>query len=187
MSEVDITDGLKYGFRIMGYYVGVAVIGGVMSSVGVGLAFFQILVVILSVGLSLAPPSVAGQLPDATQLEPNVGMILIGGLILVVGVLLVLAGLVGSLYKLIACAVAVGRRMSALDDDGSVAGGTETEDDEATDDDTDGESDADATDSESTDDGEDDAADDGDTDAADSDVDDSDTADEDAADAGSKS
>jgi hypothetical protein len=170
----------------MGYYVGVAVIGGVMSAVGVGLAFFQILVVILSVGLSLAPPSVAGQLPDATQLEPNVGMILIGGLILVVGVLLVLAGLFGSLYKLIADAVAEGRRMSELDEEESVAGDTETEDDEATDDDTDGESDADATDPESTGDGGGGDDTDGDTDAADGDVEDSDTADEDAADAGNK-
>lgn len=188
MSEVGITDGLKYGFRIMGYYVGVAIIGGVMSAVGVGLAFFQLLIVVLSVGLSLAPPSVAGQLPDATQFEPSVGMILIGGLILVVGVLLVLAGIFGSLYKLIADAVAEGRRMSELDDGESVVDATGAEENETTDANAgeDSDSGGDATNSESTDDQEDDRGDDGDTDAADGDGDDSDTANEDAADAGSK-
>jgi hypothetical protein len=172
----------------MGYYVAVAIVGSVMSAVGVGLAVFEMLKVVFSVALTLAPSGATGAVPmGASQLQPNVGLLLIGVLILIIGVLLVLAGLFGSLYKLIADAVAEGRRLSELDDE-SVAGDTETEDDEATDDDADGESDADATEPESSAGGGGDDDTDGDTGATDSDPDDGgdDTTDEDADDAGSQ-
>jgi len=170
VSEVDITDGLKYGFRIMGYYLAVAVIGSVMSAVGGGLALFEILKVVLSVASAVAPAGVAG----AAQMggtQPNVGLLIVGVLVLIIGVLLVLAGLFGSLYKLIADAVAEGQRMSELDDDGSVVDTTGSEENEITDGDADSDDDADS---------------DGNTTDGDPDDGDGDTTDEEAADAESQ-
>jgi hypothetical protein len=116
MEEVGITEGLKYGFRIMGYYLGVAVVGAVLAVVGIGMSLFEGLKAVLGVAVALLPQSAAGAVPAGVAGSgPNVGFILFGLIIVVAGVLLVLAGLFGSLYKLIADAVAEGRRLSELE------------------------------------------------------------------------
>lgn len=120
MDGVDITDGLTYGFKLMGYYIGVAVVGGVMTAVGVGMTLFEGLKVVLAIAVAFIPSSMAGSVPvGAAQSGPNIGFILFALVIIIAGVLLVLAGLFGSLYKLIADAVAEGRRLSEVEEDSS--------------------------------------------------------------------
>lgn len=136
MEEVGITEGLKYGFKIMGYYLGVAVVGAVLAVVGIGMSLFEVLRAVLGVAVELLPPSAAGAVPAGVAGSgPNVGFILFGLIIVVAGVLLVLAGLFGSLYKLIADAVAEGRRLSELEppaDDETDGAEEPADEDEAT-------------------------------------------------------
>jgi Sec-independent protein translocase protein TatA len=154
MDGVDITDGLTYGFKLMGYYIGVAVVGGVMTAVGVGMTLFEGLKVVLAIAVAFIPSSMAGSVPvGAAQSGPNIGFIIFALVIIIAGVLLVLAGLFGSLYKLIADAVAEGRRLSEVEEDSSREAEPSGEDTDSDGEDTD--SDGEDTDS----DGEDDAED----------------------------
>jgi hypothetical protein len=173
MDDVDITDGLTYGFKLMGYYIGVAVVGGVMTAVGVGMTLFEGLKVVLAIAVAFIPSSMAGSVPvGVAQSGPNIGFIIFGLVIIIAGVLLVLAGLFGSLYKLIADAVAEGRRLSEVEEDSSREAEPSGEDTDSDGEDTD--SDGEDTDSDGEDDAEDgeDDAEDGEDDAEDGEKDD---------------
>jgi|APHM01.1.fsa_nt_gi hypothetical protein len=129
MEGVDIKDGLEYGFKLMGYYIGVAVVGSVLTAVGVGITLFEGLKVVLAIAVAFIPSSIAGSVPvGAAQAGPNVGLILLALVVVIAGILLVFAGLFGALYKLIADAVAEGNRLSGLEE-GSTGEGETTGDD----------------------------------------------------------
>lgn len=81
MAEVSPVEGIKYGFRIMGYLLVVFVVGTVVLFVGVGL-------------MAAAMSSGVGQ-------EPSPGMAFVGFVLVVLGGLTFYAGIIGSLYKVI--------------------------------------------------------------------------------------
>lgn len=93
MQSVTIRDGIRYGFKIMAYYLGVVIVGSVISGIGSGIA--------------------ATGVQTGIRQDPNVGTILIGGAIATVGLVVIFAGVFGALYKVIADSVAKGRVMSA--------------------------------------------------------------------------
>ena len=99
MRTVDVTEGIEYGFRIMLYYIGVVIVGNVISGVGAGMVFAGF------------PRGRA-----AFRAEPNWGLIVLGGIIGVIGVLTIFAGIFGALYKIISDSVAKGRVMSSTRD-----------------------------------------------------------------------
>jgi hypothetical protein len=93
MQTVTVQDGIRYGFKIMAYYLGVVIVGSAISGVGSGIA--------------------ATGVQTGIRQDPNIGTILLGGAIAVVGLLMIFAGVFGALYKVIADSVAKGRVMSA--------------------------------------------------------------------------
>lgn len=84
MTNVDTIDGIVYGFRIIGYSIGVFAVAGIISAIGFAL---------------LDGGGAAG---------------IIGGLIALVGVLAFFAGVIGVLYKLIADGVEKGMNAAHL-------------------------------------------------------------------------
>jgi hypothetical protein len=93
MRTVSIRDGIRYGFTIMLYYIGVVIVGSVISGVGSGIA--------------------ATGVQTGIRQDPNIGAILFGGAIATIGLLVIFAGIFGALHKVIADSVAKGRVMSS--------------------------------------------------------------------------
>jgi hypothetical protein len=91
MQTVGIGEGIAYGFRIMLYYIGVILGGNIISGLGVAMMFsgFE-----RGVGL--------------LRTEPNWALIISGGAVALLGLLTVLAGIFGAIYKVIADSVAKG-------------------------------------------------------------------------------
>jgi|APHM01.1.fsa_nt_gi hypothetical protein len=93
MRTVSIRDGIRYGFTIMLYYIGVVIVGSVVSGIGGAIA--------------------ATSVQTGIRQDPNIGVILFGGVVATVGLLVIFAGIFGALYKVIADSVAKGRVMSS--------------------------------------------------------------------------
>lgn len=87
MAAVDIRSGVKYGFLLLGYFLILFLVGGVIVAIGAEFAIVDSLFVNL-----------------------------IGAIIILVGLLVLYAGLLGVSYKIIADGVETGVR-SALDRD----------------------------------------------------------------------
>jgi hypothetical protein len=81
MSEISPMEGIKYGFEIMVYLLGVFLAGGLVLLIGAGM--------------------MGAGMPSDGFGDPNYGLIFIGFLLTMVGVLTFYAGIIGSLYKLI--------------------------------------------------------------------------------------
>jgi hypothetical protein len=77
MAAVNIVDGIKYGFVLLGYFITVFLVGAVVFGIGVAVS--------------------AGGTDGS-----NAAFVLVGGLLSLAGGLVVLAGLFGVLYKTIA-------------------------------------------------------------------------------------
>ena len=92
MRTVSIRDGIRYGFTIMLYYLSVVIVGSVISAIGSG---------IIATGV------------QAGIQNPNIGVMLFGVAITVIGLLVIFAGIFGALHKVIADSVAKGRVMSS--------------------------------------------------------------------------
>jgi len=75
MATVSTIDGIKYGFRLLGY----------------GIAVFIIALVVIAIG---------GAIGQSSEI--------VGGIIVLIGVLILYAGVLGTLYKVIADGVSVG-------------------------------------------------------------------------------
>lgn len=88
MPAVNAMDGITYGFRLIGYFLAVGIVGGVVTIVGSGF---------MGAG---AAPGVGG--------SANPGMALLGGLIALAGVLVIYAGTLGVMYKVIGDGVKAG-------------------------------------------------------------------------------
>lgn len=88
MPAVNAADAIAYGFRIIGYFIIVAVVGFVVMLIGGGF-----------LGASGGGPMGGG---------PNIGGMLFGGIIFLVGILVFYAGTFGVLYKVIADGVKAG-------------------------------------------------------------------------------
>lgn len=99
MQTVSVTGGIGYGFRMMIYYIGVVLLGNIITGVGSGMIF---------VGFP--------QGRAAFRAEPNWGLIIFGGIIGLIGVLTIFAGIFGALYKIIADSVAKGRAMAPMEE-----------------------------------------------------------------------
>ncbi len=87
-QTVSTTGGIKYGFKLLGYFLAVGIVGGIIAAIGGGIAAAS-----------------AGTGPYA---DPNIGGTLVGGLISLFGVAVIYAGLLGTTYKVIADAVYLG-------------------------------------------------------------------------------
>jgi hypothetical protein len=87
VTAVNVFDGIKYGFRLMGYILGVLVVGGIIMFVGVG---------------------IMSQADGGMYSEPNTGSLLLGGLLLLFGGATIYAGFMGTAYKVIADGVQKG-------------------------------------------------------------------------------
>ena len=83
-------DGIKYGFKLLLYYLAIAVIGGVVTAFGFGIA---------SAELALATDSFR---------DPNIPVLLAGSAVSMVGISILYAGTLGIGYKVIADAVYTG-------------------------------------------------------------------------------
>jgi hypothetical protein len=104
--------GIKYGFKLLGYVVGVVIIGGVITGIGLGISATELSLLIGS------EPALAGMSQDS----PDLGVVLLGAGISVTGVSVTFAGILGTLYKVIADAVYTARlnaRETALSDESS--------------------------------------------------------------------
>jgi hypothetical protein len=89
-EAVGTIDGITYGFKLFGYFLGVLLLGGIISSIGIAIAIGG-----LGSPAALAQPAVAAR-------SPNFGQILIGGAISLLGSGVSFAGVVGAIYKVIA-------------------------------------------------------------------------------------
>jgi hypothetical protein len=98
MAAVSVLGGIKYGFRLIGYALGVLIIGIVVAVVGF---------LLLNSGGGRF-----GAGPGAGQLLLSAGVVLLG-------VLIIFAGVLGSLYKVVADGVERGNR--AAEDIGGAA------------------------------------------------------------------
>ena len=96
MDTVSVTDGIAYGFRIMIYYIAVVVLGQIIAAVGGGM---------LTAGLE-----------TGFRQGPNWGLALFGLLVALLGAVVILAGVFGAVYKVIADGVAKGRSMTLAGD-----------------------------------------------------------------------
>ena len=74
---MNVVDGVKYGFVLLGYFIAVFVLGGA----------------ILGIGLAVSAGGTEGN---------SVGFVVVGGLLALVGGLVINAGLFGVLYKIVA-------------------------------------------------------------------------------------
>jgi hypothetical protein len=92
MAAVSVIDGVKYGFVLLGYFIAVFLTGGV----------------ILGIGAAVSAGGTNGN---------DAAFVVVGGLLALVGGLVVLAGLFGVLYKIIADGVGRGieSSMAAID------------------------------------------------------------------------
>ena len=81
MSAVNARDGIKYGFLLIGYVLGVAVIGSIVMTVG--MMIFQ---------------SGTGGLYESS----SPGIMLVGGIVALVGAVAMYAGFFGASYKIVA-------------------------------------------------------------------------------------
>jgi hypothetical protein len=93
MTAVNMVDGIRYGFQIIGYVIGVAILGGIVVAIGSG---------ILGAGTG------------GLRSDGNPIMILIGGGIWILGASIIYAGFIGSMYKMIADGVEKGTQNSNL-------------------------------------------------------------------------
>lgn len=93
MARVSAVEGIRYGFSIMAYYVVVILIGNLIMGIGGGM---------MGAGLETAG------LHDS----PDWGTVIIGFVVFGFGLLSVLAGVFGAVYKLIADGVAKGNELS---------------------------------------------------------------------------
>jgi len=89
-TSIGATDGIKYGFKLLLYYLAIAVIGGVVASFGFGIA---------SAELAVATGSFR---------DPNIPILLLGSAVSMLGVSILYAGTLGVGYKVIADAVYTG-------------------------------------------------------------------------------
>lgn len=92
MTSVSVTEGIVYGYKIMGYFIGVIIVGQLISFVG-----FTLIERGTDVGIGA---------------DPNWFLVFVGIIFLIFGILTVFAGSFGALYKLIADGVAKGREMA---------------------------------------------------------------------------
>lgn len=81
MSAVNARDGIKYGFLLIGYVLGVAIIGAIVMAIGMGI--FE---------------SGSGGLYESS----SPGVMLVGGGVALVGAVAMYAGLFGASYKIVA-------------------------------------------------------------------------------------
>ncbi|MEF8774324.1 MAG: hypothetical protein V5A37_06365, partial [Halobacteriales archaeon] len=95
MVAVNTFDAIKYGFRLMGYLLGVNIIAGVLGVVGF---------VIVGAGTG------------GIYQDPNLPAMVFGGLLALVAYLVWIAGHLGVGYKVIADAVGAGTASSSADD-----------------------------------------------------------------------
>lgn len=86
-SAVGAVEGIKYGFKLLWYFLGVAIVGGIVSSIGFGM---------------MASSS------GGMYAEPSLGGMAFGFLLGTFGVAIVYAGVLGTGYKVIADAVYLG-------------------------------------------------------------------------------
>ena len=77
MTAVNVVDGVKYGFVLLGYFIAVFIAGGVL----------------FGIGLAVSAGGTEGN---------SVGFVLVGGLLALIGGLVINAGLFGVLYKIVA-------------------------------------------------------------------------------------
>jgi hypothetical protein len=94
-QTVSTTDGIKYGFKLLGYFLVVGVIGGVIAAIGAGM--------------------VAASVETGRYSDPNFMGILAGALITLFGLAVVYAGILGTTYKVIADAVYLGNLTAKRD------------------------------------------------------------------------
>lgn len=85
---MSVAEGIAYGYRMMGYYIAVVVLGQLGLGVGVGL--------------------IGSGLDVGYRADPNWVTVAVGVVIAVAGALTVLAGFFGAIYKLIVDGVARG-------------------------------------------------------------------------------
>jgi len=107
MTAVSTADGIKYGFKLMGYQLLVTVVGGGIALVG----FF----LTSAFGIAAVDNGSAGG---------GLLAILIGGVFLLAGVAVWLAGMAGTTYKVVADAVEAGTESASLGRGRAPASGT---------------------------------------------------------------
>jgi hypothetical protein len=89
-EAVGTIGGIKYGFKLFGYFLAVFFLGGIISVIGIAIAVDGV-----------GSPTTLSQPAVATQ-GPNFGQLLIGGAISLLGSGVSFAGVVGAIYKVIA-------------------------------------------------------------------------------------
>ena len=93
MPTVSAFEGIVYGYKIMGYYIAVIIVGNIIAGIGGG--------------------AMASGFDVGLRADPNWGLVFFGLLLLFAGILTILAGLFGAAYKLIADGVAKGQMMAS--------------------------------------------------------------------------
>lgn len=92
MVAVNTVDGIKYGFQLMGYLLGVGIVAMFVIGIGSGMV---------------------GSAQGGLYGETNFGQLVLGAIITLVGVLTLYAGMMGLLYKVIADGVERGNRAAS--------------------------------------------------------------------------
>lgn len=87
---IGATDGIKYGFKLLLYYLVIALLGGLVTAFGAGIA---------SAEIAAATDSFS---------DPDIGILMIGSVISLFGISILYAGTLGVGYKVIADAVYTG-------------------------------------------------------------------------------
>ncbi|MFD1645012.1 hypothetical protein [Haloarchaeobius litoreus] len=107
MTAVSTADGIKYGFKLMGYQLLVTVVGGGIALVG----FF------LTSAFGIAAV-------DNGSTGGGLLAVLIGGVFVLAGVAVWLAGMAGTTYKVVADAVEAGTESASIGRAGATTPGT---------------------------------------------------------------
>jgi len=102
-SVVGPVGGIKYGIKLYGYFLIIGVIGTVITVAGVGIA-------VIGLGLPGIGTAVVAGGPE--QFSPNLGQVLFGSVIALLGFTITQAGLLGAIYKIITDAVYTANRKS---------------------------------------------------------------------------
>jgi len=87
---IGATDGIKYGFKLLLYYLVIAILGGIVTAFGAGIA-----------GTEIAAAT------DSFS-DPDIGILLVGSAISLFGIGILFTGTLGVGYKVIADAVYTG-------------------------------------------------------------------------------
>ncbi|MEE6210027.1 hypothetical protein U3A55_07660 [Salarchaeum sp. III] len=99
MSTVSVREGVRYGFSLLWYLVGVWLVGGLVAFAGITITGG-------TMGLAMDGMS------RGYAAEPNTAAMFAGGALVLVGGAIVYAGSLGILYKIIADAVKRGNEVA---------------------------------------------------------------------------